>query len=181
MASEKKSLHVEMELENAPEERDHTKWLWAGVLVFLVAVGFVLYLKSGGNPQLSVVRISHILIKCDSRDPAERGQALTRIRSIRERLQKGEDFARLARDNSNDPESASKGGDVGYVTKGQLDKAIDQYAWTAPVGQLSDVIQSQFGFHVVVVTDRRYSKADALAEKEHEKPAGGAPAEAPKP
>ena len=135
-------------------------------MIFLfAAMVLALYLNSGLNPQVSMARARHILIKFDQRDPAERGQALTRIRDIRERVLKGEDFAKLAREYSNDPGSASAGGDLGYMKKGDLDPAIDSYVWTAPVGQLSDVLTTQYGFHIVVVVDRQLSAPDALEEQ----------------
>ncbi|NUM52557.1 MAG: peptidylprolyl isomerase [Candidatus Hydrogenedentes bacterium] len=166
MTSEKKSLHLDIELENAEEPRDYTKLVWLGVIALFVVLGTILYLYSGANPQVSTVRLRHILVKFDEKDPAQRAQALTRIREIRKRILDGEDFGKLARDNSNDPGSASKGGDLGYVTKGMLAQAIDDYIWTAPIGQLSEIIHTQFGFHVVVVDDRQLSKVDELAEQQ---------------
>ena len=167
----------------APEPRDYTKWVWAGVVLLVAAMGLALYLNSGLNPQVSMARARHILVKFDERDPADRGQALARIRDIRERVLKGEDFAKLARDNSNDPGSASKGGDLGYVKKSDLDPVIDSYVWSAPVGQLSDVLTTKFGFHIVVVVDRQLSAPDALEEqrrgKGNLKPAEGGVLPAP--
>jgi len=171
-------LQVDMELDGAGRERDTTKWVWLGVIGLFVAMGAILYVYSGLNPQVSVVRIRHILVTFDKKDPASRAQALERIRGIRERVVKGEDFGKLARDNSNDAMTAAKDGDLGYVTRGQLDAAIETYAWSAPIGQLSDVITSSFGFHIVVVDDRRLSKADQLAERQ---PAAGNTAPAAKP
>lgn len=153
-------------LDDAPGPRDYTKWVWAGVLVLFAVLGGALYANSGLDPQVSIVRGRHILIKFDATDPAERGRALDRIRDIRERVLKGEDFGKLARDNSNDPGSASKGGDLGFVTKGELNESIDQYLWTAPIGQLSEIITTGYGFHIVVVDDRRLSDFDALKEQQ---------------
>ncbi|MBM3289099.1 MAG: hypothetical protein FJY92_03015 [Candidatus Hydrogenedentes bacterium] len=163
--SENKSLHVDMDLDGASEPRDVTKWVWLAVIVLFVAMGAVLYLYSGLNPQVSVVRIRHILISFDKADPASRAQALERIRGLRERIQKGEDFGKLARDNSNDATTASKGGDLGYYPKGSFENAVETFAWSAPVDQLSDVLTTSFGFHLVEVVDRRFSKVDALAQE----------------
>ena len=181
MTSTNRSPQVDIDLENAPQERDLTKWMWAGIVGLFVALGVILYVYSGLDPQVSVVRARHILVTFNKQDPAERAQALTRIRDIRERILKGEDFGTLARDNSNDPISASKGGDLGYFSHGTMDEAIDRYVWSAPVGQLSDVIQSSFGFHLVIVVDRQLSKADALAEKQRTQSPQGAADNAAKP
>lgn len=191
MTSEGKAeptIEPHLDLDDAVETRDFTKWMWLGVIALFIVMGIALYLNSGLNPTVSMVRARHILVKFDERDPTERAQALTRIRDIRERVLNGEDFSRLARDNSNDPVSASKGGDLGYVTHAMLDPMIDQYIWSAPVGQLSDIIQTKFGFHIVVVDDRRLSEADAFEARRREQagqnPAGAAqpaPAAAPAP
>lgn len=165
MTSENKSLQVDIDLEEIEGPRDYTKWMWIGVIALFVVLGGILYARSGMNPQVSMVRARHILVKFDPKDPAQRAQALNRIRDIRKRILDGEDFGKLARDNSNDPMSASKGGDLGYVTKDMLDPMIDAYIWTAPVGQLSEIIQSKYGFHVVVVDDRKLSKVDELEEQ----------------
>lgn len=181
MTSTNKSLQVDIDLEGAAQERDTTKWVWLGVIVLFAAMGAVLYVYSGLNPQVSVVRIRHILISFDAKDPAARAQALERIRDIRERVVKGEDFGKLARDNSTDAMTASKGGDLGYMARGQFDEAIEKFAWSAPIGQLSDVITSSFGFHIVVVDDRRLSKADELAEQQRAATSAPSPAPAAKP
>jgi parvulin-like peptidyl-prolyl isomerase len=173
-----KSRAVEAELDLDTEPRDYTKWVWLGVIALFVAMGVVLYLYSGLNPQVSQVRVRHILVAFNASDPAQRGQALTRIRDIRERVLKGEDFGKLARDNSNDPGSASRGGDLGYVKKGELDAAFDAYIWRAPIGQLSDIIQTQHGFHIIVVDERRLSEADAFEERRRQQAATPAPATA---
>ena len=170
--------------DNAPEPRDYMRWVWAGIVVLFVVLGTILYFKKDVTPQESTARVRHILIRFDAKDPAERGQALARIRDIRERVLKGEDFGELARNNSNDPGSASRGGDLGHVKKGELAETIDNYIWTAPIGQLSDVIITNFGFHIVVVDERRLSEADEFQARQraqaNEGPAeGSAPAAPP--
>ncbi len=161
-------------LDSAPEPRDHMRWVWAGVAFLFVALGVVLYLNSDVTPRDSTVRVRHILIRYNPKDPAERGQALARIRDIRERVLKGEDFGQLARDNSNDPGSASRGGDLGSVKRGELAEPIDNYIWTAPIGQLSDIIITTFGFHIVVVDERRLSESDEYQERQRAQATQGA-------
>ncbi|MDZ4858370.1 MAG: peptidylprolyl isomerase [Candidatus Hydrogenedentes bacterium] len=148
--------------EDAPEPRDYTKWVWAGVIVLFVALMGILYLYSGLTPQQSIVNARHILISFSASDPGERGRAQEQLRDIRERILKGDDFGDLAEEYSNDPGSASKGGNLGYMKKGQLTAEIEDYVWSAPIGQLSEIIQTKFGFHLVVVDDRKLSKVDEL-------------------
>jgi len=164
MSNEKK-LDLELDIDEAAEGRDYTKWIWFGVIALFVGMGAVLYMGEGVSPSISTVRVRHILIAFNANDPTERAQALTKIREIRERVLQGEDFGKLAREYSNDPGSASKGGDLGYVQHAILDPKIDSYIWGAQEGQLSDIIQTKFGFHIVVVDDRRLSEADAYEER----------------
>jgi len=152
--------------DDAPEPRDYTKWVWIGVIVLFVALMGILYMYTGLSPQQSQARVRHILVSFNANDPGERGTALAKIKEIRDRVLKGEDFGSLAEEYSNDPGSASKGGDLGYVKRGEMTTEIDAYVWTAPIGQLSDVIQTKFGFHIVVVDDRRLSQVDELKLKQ---------------
>ena len=95
---------------------------------------------------------------------------------------KGENFKKLAKDYSNDEFSSPRGGDLGYHRRGVFEPAFETYAWTAPLGQLSDVIQTSYGFHLITVVDRHVSAAEAyetdLGKKaaEAQKPAAGNPA-----
>lgn len=154
--------------EDVPEPKDYMKWMWGGVLLLFAALVGALWVSSGGNPQVSQCRVRHILITFKENNPAERASALELARSLRERIVSGQSFADLARQYSNDPGSAKKGGDLGYVTKGQLAKLVDEYIWNAPVGQVSEVIQTQYGFHLVRVEDRRLSKVDELKRRREE-------------
>lgn len=165
MSSDQKLENLGLDIDEVAEGRDYTKWIWFGVIALFVALGVVLYMSEGISPSVSTVRVRHILIAFNENDPTERAQALNKIREIRERVVQGEDFGKLARDYSNDPGSASKGGDLGYVQHAILDPKIDSYIWTAAVGQLSDIIQTKFGFHIVVVDDRRLSESDAYEER----------------
>src|SRR6185295_8315288 len=105
---------------DAAEPRDYMKWVWLGVVGLFVALGGVLFVKSGLNPEISMVHVRHILISFNASDPGERGTAQKQIRDIRERILKGEDFGALAQKYSTDPGSANKGGDLGYKKKGEL-------------------------------------------------------------
>jgi parvulin-like peptidyl-prolyl isomerase len=154
--------------EELVEAKDYTRWIWLGVVLLFVGVVAAMWLFTVRKPAKSVSRASHILITFDSADPAERDRALKLITSIRERIAGGESFTRMAEQYSNDPANAYKGGDLGYNPQGTFAKPVDDYIWTAEIGQLSDVIQSQFGFHLVVVTDRRLSSADELLRQQDE-------------
>jgi peptidyl-prolyl cis-trans isomerase SurA len=98
----------------------------------------------------------HVLIKVGDLVTVE--DARRKINSIKERLSAGADFAETARMQSNDL-SASKGGDLGWLYQGdtvpEFDRAMDALA----INQISDPIQSQFGFHLIQVLERRTEEA----------------------
>ena len=78
-----------------------------------------------------------------------------KISQMRERVQLGEDFAVLARANSEDPGSAVKGGDLGWVSPGQMVPEFEKAMDALKPGELSPPVQSQFGWHLIEVLERR--------------------------
>jgi len=74
---------------------------------------------------------------------------------IKQKLDDGEDFAKLAKEFSEDEASAEKGGDVGYFGVGQMVPEFEDAAFELEVGTISEPVQSNFGFHIIQVTDRR--------------------------
>ncbi len=74
--------------------------------------------------------------------------------AVIERLEAGEDFADLAAELSTDPGSAADGGDLGFVPRGRFVDPVDEVVFTLPIGEVSEPIQSQFGWHIVEVLER---------------------------
>ena len=79
--------------------------------------------------------------------------------TLRDRARKGEDFAALAKQYSLDETSKANGGDLGWVPKGVLDPRIDTILFQIPVSQVSDPIKTDFGYHVVQVTEKEKARA----------------------
>lgn len=77
-----------------------------------------------------------------------------RAEEVLARLQAGEDFAYLAREYSEDISSREMGGDVGFFPRGIMPPEVEDAAFTAPLGEVSGVIESQFGFHILQVLER---------------------------
>lgn len=103
------------------------------------------------------VHARHILIRAEpNTPPADKEKARQKADSLLERIQGGEDFAKLAQENSDDPSSKVRGGDVGWVTKGQTPPAFEQatFALTKP-NELSPVVESQFGYHIIQFVERQ--------------------------
>ncbi len=114
------------------------------------------------HPEL--VRTSHILILVPAGATADQDNAAKqRADALLQRAKKGEDFAKLAKENSMDG-SASQGGDIGFVPKGQVAPEYEQAAFSLPTGSVSDVVRTQFGYHIIKVTDKKPEGVSALDE-----------------
>ena len=101
------------------------------------------------------VQASHILIKIDSKvDESQKAQARKKIENIQKRLQKGEDFAALAKESSQCP-SKAKGGDLGYFQRGQMVPAFEQVAFALKPGAVSDIVETKFGYHLIKVIGKK--------------------------
>ncbi len=107
------------------------------------------------------VRASHILItvKPDA-DPKDTLIAYTKIKALKERIIKGEDFNTLARTNSEDPSAATNAGDLGYFTALQMVYPFEDAAYKTPVGSISGIIRTRFGYHILKTTGRRPSQGE---------------------
>src|SRR4029078_3291135 len=79
-------------------------------------------------------------------------------------VKKGADFAELAKKNSQDEGSAVKGGDLDFFGKGAMVPEFDKVAFSLPPGQLSALVKSQYGYHIIKVTDRRAATTKSLAD-----------------
>lgn len=94
------------------------------------------------------VRASHILVK-DEKTAKE----------VKAKLDKGEDFAKLAKEYSQDPGSASNGGDLGWFGPGKMVKEFEDAAYQLKVGEVSDPIKTDYGYHIIKVTDKEKKKS----------------------
>ena len=110
------------------------------------------------------VRASHILMKVDPQvDAAKKAAARKKLEELRQRLLKGEDFVTLAREFSEGPSSV-KGGDLGYFGRGQMVKPFEDAAFALDIGELSDVVETRFGYHLIKVTEKRPETIIAYAD-----------------
>lgn len=103
------------------------------------------------------VEISHILLQVTPGAESKQ-QAREKIAGILERLRSGEDFAELARQYSEDPGSAAKGGELGFIQRGDFVKDFEEKAFALQPGQISDIVETQFGFHIIQMLERRGEK-----------------------
>jgi len=97
---------------------------------------------------------SHILVEVDpDGDESEKAAAKNKAEAILERLESGESFEDLAMAESDDPLSAKKGGDLGFFESGFMDKSFVKATYALEKGQMSGVVRSGFGFHIIKLTD----------------------------
>lgn len=104
------------------------------------------------------IKASHILVK-DEKTAKE----------VKERLDKGEDFTKLASNYSIDPGSKDKGGDLGYFTKGNMVPEFDQVVFSLDVNHVSDPVKTEYGYHIIKVTDKKtntFEDKKEIIEKE---------------
>jgi parvulin-like peptidyl-prolyl isomerase len=101
-------------------------------------------------------RARHILIRvAPNATKEEKDAAYKKIKDIQAKLKKGEDFAELARKNSEDPGSKDRGGDLGYFSRGDMVPAFDKTAFSMDVGQVSDIVTTDFGYHIIQLEEKK--------------------------
>ena len=115
------------------------------------------------------VRASHILILADEKaDEATKKKARAQIEAVNKRVKAGEDFAQLAKEHSQDG-SAAQGGDLDFFGRGRMVPPFEQAAFALKPGEVSDIVTTQFGYHIIKVTERRTESAvpfdDQLQER----------------
>jgi peptidyl-prolyl cis-trans isomerase D len=107
------------------------------------------------------VRASHILFRFEGRDEAEvRKQA----EAVLKRAREGEDFAKLANQYTEEEIGRTRGGDLEYFGRGQMAREFEDAAFALKPGEVSDIVQTQFGLHIIKLTERREPTIRTLEE-----------------
>ena len=101
------------------------------------------------------VHARHILIRAAAGDEKTSKQAEDKIKAVIARLKKGEDFAKVANEVTEDPSGKANGGDLGYFSKDQMVPEFSDTAFKLENGQISEPVKTQFGWHVIKVEDKR--------------------------
>jgi peptidyl-prolyl cis-trans isomerase SurA len=102
---------------------------------------------------INQTKVRHILIKPDV--VLSSAEAKKRIEQLKQRIEGGEDFAQLATSHSDDKGSASQGGDLGWVNPGVMVQPFEEAMNALKIGEISDPVQTRFGWHILQVLDRR--------------------------
>lgn len=101
------------------------------------------------------VRASHILIKVASdASDQEKAQARKKIKNIKKKIDAGEDFSEMAKKHSEGPSNV-RGGDLGYFSKGKMVPPFEQKAFSMKKNEVSDIVETQFGYHLIKVLDHK--------------------------
>ncbi|MGN0853324.1 MAG: peptidylprolyl isomerase [Kiritimatiellia bacterium] len=116
------------------------------------------------------VLAQHILVKTEGLDAADKVDALDRIKAIRARIvansdpgELGQAFVREAREHSDCP-SGQQGGSLGWFGRGMMVPAFDQAVFSMKCGEVSDVIETQFGYHIILKTDEKGGGPQTLVD-----------------
>lgn len=105
----------------------------------------------------SGVKASHILVETEAE-----------AQNILKRLQKGESFAKLAKELSKDQASARNGGDLGFFGRGSMVPEFEQAAFSLKAGEISQPVKTQFGYHIIKVTEKKAGDAQGFEEMKKE-------------
>jgi peptidyl-prolyl cis-trans isomerase C len=137
-------LYQQMLEANKPAEEASKAWFDAHKGDYEQAKARHILIRSKGSP---------VPVKPNQQDLGEE-DALARTKAIRERLVKGEDFAAVAKAESDDTGSGAQGGDLGVFGHGRMVPVFEEAAFKLPIGEVSQPVKSQFGWHLIQVQDR---------------------------
>jgi peptidyl-prolyl cis-trans isomerase D len=107
------------------------------------------------------VRASHILLKTEGKDDAA---VKAKAEEILKQARAGADFAELAKKNSEDDASAKNGGDLDYFGRGRMVPEFDTAVFAMQPGQISDLVKTQYGYHIIKLVDKKNATTRTLAE-----------------
>ncbi|MBE0659704.1 MAG: peptidylprolyl isomerase [Bryobacteraceae bacterium] len=114
------------------------------------------------------VEARHILLMTTDKPAAEVEKLKVKAQDLLKKLRSGGDFAQLAKDNSDDPGSSVKGGDLGWLVRGQTVPEFEKTAFSIQPGQISDVVTTQYGFHIIQVTKKEQARLRPFEEVKDE-------------
>ena len=111
------------------------------------------------------VRASHILVAVpQGADAVTKTQARSKAEGLLKQVKAGADFAKLAKENSQDPGSAKNGGDLGFFQQGQMVGPFNDVAFKLAPGSVSDLVETEFGFHIIKVAEKQTARSVPLEE-----------------
>jgi len=122
------------------------------------------------------VRARHILISTGAvkgedgqSKPVDKEAARKKAEDLLKQVKAGKDFITLAKENTDEPQGKTNGGDLGYFSKGKMVPQFEDAAFALQPGQISDVVESPFGFHIIKIEDRRPAPMEDVKQEVEEK------------
>ncbi len=107
------------------------------------------------------VKAAHILVNCSpNASPEDTLKAYNKILKIRNRILNGEDFTKVAKETSEDPSVKQNGGELGYFSAFQMVYPFESAAYNTPVGGISEIVRTRFGYHILKVEDKRPARGE---------------------
>jgi parvulin-like peptidyl-prolyl isomerase len=99
--------------------------------------------------------VQHVLLMTQGKSESEKAEIYKKIKKIHSRAKNGEDFGMLAKNYSEDPGSKDKGGLYENFERGTMVKPFEDAAFSVPIGEISNIIETQYGYHILKVVDRK--------------------------
>jgi parvulin-like peptidyl-prolyl isomerase len=99
--------------------------------------------------------VRHVLMVTKGKSDAEKQQVYKKMKKILARAKKGEDFAQLAKTYSEDPGSKDNGGLYEDFERGAMVKSFEDAAFTVPIGEVSDIVETEYGYHILKIVNRK--------------------------
>jgi peptidyl-prolyl cis-trans isomerase D len=112
------------------------------------------------------VRVRHILIKTQGKPKADEPVLRAKAEALLKQIKAGGDFGELAKKNSEDPGSAVKGGELGWVTRGQMVPNFEKAAFSLKPGELSGIVDTEYGYHIVQAEEKQEAHTQTFQEAE---------------
>jgi hypothetical protein len=143
--------------------KDRTRLVWVGILVAVVLMAVLLAITTRPTATAqSRAYVKHIYVPFDRNFPEERDRSLELMADVRSRILANElSFEEAARQYSAEGDIAKRGGHLGWVTKEDfVEGKATQFIWNGPVGELSSILESNLGFHLLFIEKRELSAAE---------------------
>jgi peptidyl-prolyl cis-trans isomerase D len=110
------------------------------------------------------VKVRHILLTTTGKSKEEEAAIKAKAEGLLKQVKSGADFAKLAKENSQDPGSAQKGGDLDWLTHGQTVPEFDKAAFSMKPGEISDLVKTQYGYHILQVQEKESARLKPFEE-----------------
>jgi peptidyl-prolyl cis-trans isomerase D len=107
------------------------------------------------------IRASHILLRTEGKNEAD---VRAKAEDVLKQARSGADFAALAKQYSDDESNSAQGGDLDYFTRGRMVPEFEQVAFALQPGDISDLVKTQYGFHIIKLTDKKPGSVKPLSE-----------------